>query len=111
MKIADELMAVVAIEALLGTDPDEATLVLGDGLDHSLRQALFHRQSIETHRLGCASFQLQGKRNKAGGDRQNEGAGAPQASQSVQSQIAISPSAPAVARSPARSGMGYQNQL
>ena len=49
-----ELVAVVAVQAIFGANPDVTRRILPDGQHRALRQAVIERQVIETHRVTAA---------------------------------------------------------
>ena len=46
-----EIVAIVTVKAILGSDPEEAIIILIDAVNGILRQAILHGQMPETHLL------------------------------------------------------------
>ena len=74
-----EAVAVVAVQALLGPEPEQPLAVLQDLLDRRLRQAVLDRQAGESWGFGGRGDQPAGNRAERGGDhRGTERPGSPE---------------------------------
>src|SRR5215469_1653052 len=67
MMVGDEVVAVVALQSVLGAEPHVTLRVLGDGLDRALRQPVFNADVMEAQTRA-------GTKRYGGGSRQREAA-------------------------------------
>ena len=72
--VGGEAVAVVAVEAGLGTEPHEALAVLEDGQHRFLRQAVFDRQPLEAQVARRAGAGSASAPQQQAGDREHGGA-------------------------------------